>query len=157
MVLFETTKRVLQAMEREKVEYAIFGAVALNLLGLPRATEDLDVFIAPTRDNVERLKTALRAVFADPEIDTISADDLLGDYPAVKYVPPEGDWYLDFVTRLGEAFRYEDLEVARVDFDGVEVAVITAETLWRMKKDTVRLKDRGDAERLAFHFGFEET
>lgn len=156
-MLFDTTKRILAAMEQEQVEYAIFGAVALNLHGLPRATEDLDVFIAPTRANVERLKKALRAVFSDPEIDGVSADDLLGDYPAVKYVPPDGDWYMDFVTRLGEAFRYEDLEVSRVDFDGVEVTVVTAETLWRMKKDTVRLKDRGDAERLAIHFGFGEA
>ena len=39
---------------------------------------------------------------------------------------------------------------------GVEVSVVTPETLWRMKRDTVRLKDKGDAERLAIRFGFEE-
>lgn len=44
----------------------------------------------PARD-VERLKPALRAVFADPEIDQIRPEDLLGEYPAVQYIPPEGD------------------------------------------------------------------
>lgn len=155
-MVFDTTKQVLAALEREHVEYAIFGAVALNVHGLPRATEDLDVFIAPTRDNVERLKAALRSVFSDPSIEEISADDLLGEYPAVKYVPPEGDWYMDFVTRLGEAFRFDDLETMRADFDGVEVTTVTPRMLWTMKKDTVRLKDRGDAERLAVRFGFGE-
>ncbi|MGK2855842.1 MAG: nucleotidyl transferase AbiEii/AbiGii toxin family protein [Thermoanaerobaculia bacterium] len=152
----ETTKRVLAALERERVEYVIFGAVALNLQGLARATEDLDIFIAPTTVNVEKLRTALHSVFADPEIDQITADDLLGEYPAVKYVPPAGDWYMDVLTRLGEAWRYADLASTRVDFDGVEVAVVTAETLWRMKRNTVRPKDWGDAARLAERFGFRE-
>jgi len=95
-------------------------------------------------------------VFDDPHIDEITADDLLGDYPAVQYVPPEGTFHLDILTRLGEAFRFEDLESERVDFGGMEVSVVTPETLYRMKKDTVRLRDRADAERLRERFGFEE-
>lgn len=57
--------------------------------GLPRFTEDRDIFVAPERENVEALERALHSVFADPSIDEISADDLLGDYPAIQYVPPE--------------------------------------------------------------------
>lgn len=37
--------RVLEALERERVSYALFGAVALNVHGLPRFTEDLDIFV----------------------------------------------------------------------------------------------------------------
>jgi hypothetical protein len=101
----EIAKTVLAALEREGVRYVVFGAVAINLLGLARATEDLDLFIAPEPDNIERLKTALRSVFADPTIEEISVEDLLGDYPAVQYNPPSGDFHLDILTRLGEAFR----------------------------------------------------
>lgn len=53
---FEKVREVLAALEAEGVEYVVFGAAALNLLGLPRATEDLDVFIAATPVNVDRLK-----------------------------------------------------------------------------------------------------
>jgi hypothetical protein len=66
--------------------------------------------VAPTEDNVARLKSALHEVFGDPSIDEISAEDLLGDYPAV----------------------------------------------YRMKKDTVRLKDRADAELLRERFDLED-
>jgi hypothetical protein len=45
---FETIRDVLAAFEREGVVYALFGAVALNLHGLARATQDLDIFISPT-------------------------------------------------------------------------------------------------------------
>ncbi|HXO29875.1 MAG TPA: nucleotidyl transferase AbiEii/AbiGii toxin family protein [Thermoanaerobaculia bacterium] len=151
----EITKNVLAALEREGLRYLVFGAVALNLLGLARATEDLDIFIAPERENVERLKAALRSVFADPSIEEISADELLGDYPAVQYVPPEGDFHLDILTRLGEAFHFTDLEAVRVDLDGQLVWVASPRTLYRMKKDTVRARDRGDAELLRRRFNLE--
>jgi hypothetical protein len=146
----------LEALERQQVEYAVFGAVAINIHGLARATQDLDIFIAPNADNVQRLKTALRAVFADPEIDNILAEDLLGDYPALQYVTPEGDFSVDILTRLGEAFRWSDLEIVRLPFEGLTVSVVTPTTLYRMKKDTVRPKDRMDAEELRRRFQIEE-
>jgi hypothetical protein len=34
--------RVLEALERERVRYAVLGAVAVNVHGLPRFTEDGD-------------------------------------------------------------------------------------------------------------------
>jgi hypothetical protein len=43
---------------------------------LARATADVDLFVRPDAANVERLKDALRAVFADPSINEISAADL---------------------------------------------------------------------------------
>lgn len=153
---FEKTREVLAAFERERVVYAIFGAVALNLHGLARATQDLDIFIAPSEENIVKLRMALRAVFDDPHIEEITADDLLGDYPAVQYVPPEGTFFLDILTRLGEAFRFEDLETERVDFDGIEVTVVTPGMLHRMKRSTVRPQDRADAHRLAERFGIED-
>lgn len=153
---FDSVRKVLAALERERVEYVVFGAVAINLLGLPRATEDLDIFIAPDPANIDRLKTALRSVFADPSIEDIRAEDLLGEYPAVQYVPPEGTFYIDILTRLGEAFRYEDITSTRLDFGGLSVSVATPETLYRMKKDTVRPKDWGDAEMLRRRFELEE-
>lgn len=151
---YDATKRVLAAFEREGVRYAVFGAVALNFHGLARFTEDLDVFVAPERDNVERVKSALTSVFHDPEIDAITADDLLGEYPAIQYVPPDGTFHLDLLTRLGEAFRFEDLEVVRLPFEDLTVSVVSPRTLYRMKSDTVRLKDRADAQLLRQRFGF---
>jgi hypothetical protein len=147
---------VFAALEEHGVRYAVFGAVALNVHGLARFTEDLDVFIEPTRENIERLREALHAVFVDPHIDEITADDLLGDYPAVQYVPPTGDFRVDFLTRLGEAFSFADLERERVLFDGLTISVVSARTLYRMKRDTVRAKDRADAEWLRHQFGFKE-
>jgi hypothetical protein len=153
---FEKTKRLLAALEAHGVRYTIFGGVAMNLHGLARFTEDLDLFIAPEEANVERLKAALRSVFDDPEIDGITARDLLGNYPAVQYIPPDGAFHVDILTRLGEVYQFEDLESARVPFEDVTVTAVTPRMLYRMKKDTVRLRDRADAELLKLRFKLEQ-
>lgn len=153
---FERLLSVLRALEQQGVRYAVVGAVALNVHGFARFTEDLDLFVAPERDNIERLRRALMSVFNDPEIETITADDLLGPYPAIQYVPPDGTFHLDILTRLGEAFAFADLEIERVPFGDLTVSVVTARTLYAMKKDTVRLKDRADAELLKRRFAIED-
>ncbi|HEX5060879.1 MAG TPA: nucleotidyl transferase AbiEii/AbiGii toxin family protein [Kofleriaceae bacterium] len=152
----DLVQQVLAALERENARYVVFGAVALALHGLPRATEDLDLFLAPDRDNIERVKAALRSVFDDPHIDEISADDLLGEYPAVQYGPPEGPFHIDLLTRLGELFDFDSLESERVDFGGVTVSVVTPKMLYRMKKGTVRPKDHVDAARIAQRFSLKD-
>ena len=131
---YDQTKMVLAELEKHGVHYIVIGGVALNLLGLPRATLDLDLFIAPEHHNIERLKKALDSVFADPCIEEISADDLIGDYPAVQYVPPAGSFSIDILTRLGEAFTFVKLGSQRVAFEELTVSVATSQTLYQMKK-----------------------
>ena len=154
---FEEAIQILQAFEREGVRYVLVGSMAMAAHGLVRATRDMDFFVSPDAENVERLKRALKAVFAgDPNLDQISADDLGGDYPAVEYVPPHGAYSLDILARLGEAFRYEELEAAEIEVDGVSIRVATPRMLYRMKRDTVRPQDRVDAEAIRQRFELRE-
>jgi Nucleotidyl transferase AbiEii toxin, Type IV TA system len=152
----EEVLRILASLEKEGVEYAVFGAVAMNLHGLLRATEDLDLFLAPDEANIERLKRALRAVWDDPSIEEIDARELVGDYPAVRYFPAGSPLYLDILTRLGEAFSWSDLEVQTLEVAGTRVHVISPRTLVRMKANTVRPKDRQDAQWLSEVFQIRE-
>ena len=57
---------------------------------------------------------------------------------------------------LDEAFAHADLEVEEKEFADTLVKVVTARTLWLMKKDTLRQKDQFDAAALAERFGFKE-
>lgn len=148
--------QIFQSFEREGLEYVLVGGAALNVHGIVRATEDVDVFIRPTPENVERLRRALKAVYGDPDVDEISTDDLLGEYPAVRYYPPQGDLFLDVLTRLGEFARYEDLEAQEVEVQGVKVRVATPRTLYWLKKGTVREVDQMDAALLRQRFDIDE-
>jgi len=147
--------RVIASLNQAGVDYVVVGGVALNLHGLLRATEDLDVFVRPDPENIERLRQALKAVWSDPDIDQITAEDLCGDYPAVRYGPPSGTFYLDIMTRLGEVMRFSDLRAEDKEIEGVRICVATPRTLYRMKKDTVRAIDRADALALRAAFDLE--
>lgn len=149
--------RVLRAFESAGLEYVLIGAAAMAFHGLVRATADLDFFIRATPENIERLRTALREAFqGDPEISKISSEDLLGEYPAVRYVPPTGNLYLDILTRLGEAASFETIEAEMKDIDGTLVRVATPAALYRMKKETVRLQDQADAAAICERFNLSE-
>jgi len=45
MNLFDKLLQIADALEREKVEYILIGGFAVILYGLPRLTQDLDLFI----------------------------------------------------------------------------------------------------------------
>ena len=81
---FEQTKRILAAFDQHKVDYVLIGGMAMAAQGLVRATRDIDVVVSAEAENVDRLKTALRELFDDPEIDNIRAEELAGDYPAIQ-------------------------------------------------------------------------
>src|SRR4030095_13718508 len=115
--------RVLRAFEESGLEYVLIGATAMGFHGVVRATEDLDLFIRATPENVERLRAALRQTYDDPHIDEISSADLLGDYPAVRYYPPTGDLYFDVLTRLGESASFETVDSETKYIEGTKVLV----------------------------------
>ena len=146
---------VLDALERRGVRYAVFGGLAMAAHGFDRATRDLDLFVASDSDNIELLRRSLADVFDDPDIAQITAQDLGGEYPAIQYGPPGVDFTIDIVSRIGDEFRFDDLEIARVEVGSSVIAVVTPATLFRMKRDTVRPRDRDDAQRLARAFDLD--
>jgi hypothetical protein len=149
--------RVLRAFESAGLEYVLIGAAAMGFHGLVRTTEDLDLFIRATPENIEKLRTALRAVYeGDPNINEISSNDLLGEYPALRYVPPTGDLYFDVMTRLGEIASFETVDAEIKEVGGTHVRVATPAALYRLKKGTVRSQDHLDAAALRERFSLKE-
>lgn len=149
---------MLAALQKEDVHFVVIGSMAMAAQGLPRATHDVDFFIAPRVDNVEALKRALRGLYDDPSVDEIDPAELIGDYPAVEYVPPHGRYSMDVLTRLGEAFSWEDVSEGSelIDFEGLRVRVASPRLLYKMKRDTVRPQDRADAARIRDAFELED-
>ena len=153
---FDRMLALLTSLGEQNVEYVLIGGAALNVHGIIRATEDIDIFVRPDRENVERLKSALRALWDDQDIEELNAEDLSGPYPVVRYGPPGEELAIDLVARLGQAFKYEDIEVETIRLEGVQVRVATPAMLYRMKKDTVRPIDRADAAALKQLFEIED-
>lgn len=118
---FDRFLDLLPALAREGVDDVLVGGVALGLHGLVRATEDAALFVRPEAGNVERLKRALGTVWDDPDIADISAADLAGDDPTVRYGPPGEAFVVDLLGRLGWAFAFEDPDLQTITVEGVPV------------------------------------
>lgn len=144
------------ALNREGVAYILFGGAAVNLHGIFRVTEDFDFFVRPDPANLAAIKRALHSIWDDPLIDEIQDDDMVGEYPSVRYCPPDEKLYIDFVSRLGEMFAYDDLQAETHLVEGVPIRLATPATLDRMKRGTVRYKDWDDAARLRRKFNLPE-
>lgn len=153
---YEDLRGLLRALGEHDVEYVLVGGVAMNLHGIVRATEDVDLFVRPTAANVARLRAALRSLWDDDAIDDITAADFDGSYPTIRYGPPDTDWAIDLLSRLGSRVAYDDLDWEEATVQGMAVRLATPETLHRLKRDTVRPIDRLDAEALRAKFGFGE-
>jgi hypothetical protein len=153
---FEKALLLLQALDDYKVDYILVGALGMTVHGIVRATQDVDLFVRPLEDNIASLREALKSLFPeDGSISEITAEDLAGEYPAIQYNSPDGSLQIDILSKLGDAFSFEDLQFEEKYYEGVRVLVATPETLYKMKKDTVRLQDRADAEKIKEIFNLQ--
>jgi hypothetical protein len=142
---FDEAMALLAAFEREGVKYVLVGSMAMAAQGVVRATRYIDFFIATDDDNVDRIKRALHTVFADDSIDDINAADLRGSYPVIQYGPPDADYVIDFLARLGETFSFR---VHRSRAGGDPAAVRTpARATRRFRSRRRQARSTGDARR----------
>lgn len=138
-------KEFLSLLSVHGVEYLLIGGYAVGYHGYPRATNDLDIWIAATGKNASRLVASLKEFgFDAPGLST------------------ELVLRLDNIVRMGfEPVRIEVLKsISGVNFDecyaerivdildGIEVSVISLRHLKINKKASGRLKDLADIENL---------
>ena len=45
--LYDELRSLLSALDRDKIEYALWGGIAMAIHGRPRATVDIDILISP--------------------------------------------------------------------------------------------------------------
>jgi len=144
-------------LKNQGVDYVLVGALGMTVHGIVRATQDVDILLNPEKDNVSRMRIALKRLFPeDASIDEINATDLAGEYPAIRYNSPDGSLQIDILARLGQAFSFDDIQFEEKLYEGVPVRVATPDMLYRMKKGTIRLRDRADAEALKEMFNLKD-
>jgi hypothetical protein len=143
--LAQDFRDLLRVFVAHDVRFLVVGAYALAVLGRPRATGDLDVWIDATPGNAKRTFTALHE-FGAP-LHELRREDLA--QPGVVFqigLPP---LRVDILTAIdGVDFARAWPRRLTADFDGVPVGVISREDFLTNKRATGRLKDRADAERL---------
>ena len=138
---------VLEALHKADVDYILIGGFAIVLHGSTRFTEDLDIFVGTTEDNIDKLRKALNSVFHDDNINEITAPEIK-NYAVIRYGSTD-NFFIDIIGNLGEAFSIDSITSQVIEVEGRFVRIATPESLYKLKEKTFRAIDQEDLVFLA--------
>ena len=143
------SEKLLARLADTTVEFIVVGGVAVTLHGYTRLTEDVDILIRRTPENVARLLTSL-AGYGEGFARELTADDFSDEEGAIRIVEETEQSQIDIFTRLS-GLRYDDVIGDAPDFDlgGRTIRYASKATLLRLKETSAREKDRLGRCRLA--------
>ncbi|HEV3271058.1 MAG TPA: hypothetical protein VGZ93_02655 [Candidatus Methylacidiphilales bacterium] len=135
-------EELLDRLVKERVKFALAGGLAVCLNGFVRTTDDVDILVDNSPDNVTRLSRAL-ADFGEGFGGSLTTSDLTNEPGAVRI---QEDFILDiFVQMNGKTLAdlspwigYHALK------SGVQIPFLKSAALIETKKGSSREKDRAD-------------
>lgn len=134
---------ICKLLNKEGIHYIIVGGWAVVLHGYFRTTYGIEILVKKSRDNIEKLRKALKNLTWGI-IEEISTEEILskpftivGDQPRV-----------DIITQAGK-IDYDNIKnkVLTINIEGIKIPYIDIDTLIKMK-NTGRLSDKEDIEKL---------
>lgn len=138
-------KEFLKLLNAHQVEYLLIGGYAVAYHGYPRATADMDIWIATHAQNTKKIVAALKEFGFDlPELST---ELFQKEGQIIRMgVPPVRIEIATTISGVG----FEECFAALVvdELDGVEVNIIDLAHLKINKKAAGRHKDLDDIENL---------
>lgn len=150
---------VFRELATEEVKFVVAGGIAVNLLGVPRFTADMDLIVALELENVVKFTRCMTRLGFKPKVPV----------PAEAFADPENRrrWIAEKHMRVF-SFQKPDLpyevvdvfvdepipfaEIWRdresVDLDDITIPVASIDHLIRLKREAMRLQDVSDIEAL---------
>jgi len=130
---------LIKLLNDQHAEYVIIGAQALAAHGYVRATEDLDILINPTGQNIARVRAALEAFGYD------TADASEDDFRTKKILFRQY-WYEVDVHPTASGIKTQEVLKNKIPglFEGIPAHFASLDDLIKMKKAAGRPKDLDD-------------
>ena len=143
MSVEEIFRRIVGALEATGIPYMLTGSFASSHHGTPRATQDIDLVIAPTED---QLRTLLRQL-PDTEY-YVSEESALGALTRrgqFNVLDLKTGWKVDLILRKDRDFsRTELARRETAELRGVRLQIATAEDVLQAKMEWAKI---GGSER----------
>ncbi len=141
-------EKLLVKLVNDSVVFTTIGGIAVCLNGFIRLTEDVDILVEPSADNIRRLLDSLSS-FGEGYARELTIEDLGDEEGAIRVIEAGEHCQIDLFTRL-RGLHWEDLQdhVAHFETQGVRIPYLNAEGLIRLKKDSDRKKDLIDVSAL---------
>ena len=151
---------VLQELYNHKIEYLIVGGLAVNLFGVPRVTQDIDIIIAFDKKNVSALNDVLKNLGYVPRLPGVNPDELADSSIREHWITNRNlkafsfyhskDIYkavdIVLVHPLDFAIAFRNKTVKKAG--GIDICLVCMDDLINMKSFSGRKQDLSDIELL---------
>lgn len=138
-------REFLRWLKHHEVEYLLVGGYAVGYHGYPRATMDMDIWVARSPGNARKVRAALDSFGFGSA--TVTEELLLSEDTLIRMgLPPVR---IEIMTAIdGVAFSEAYEQRIRDTLDEVPVDIIGLDHLKQNKKAAARPKDLADLEEL---------
>ena len=144
----EDFKDLFKILNEEHVDYLIVGAHAVIYYTEPRYTKDIDVWVAPTKDNAKRIWKALAqfgAPLANISIDDFTNEDLVYQ---IGLAPNRIDILMGI---SGIEFKEANKNRVESTYAGEKIYLLSKSDLIKAKRASNRKQDQLDLEKLQIY------
>lgn len=139
----------LKCAANNKFRYLCIGGYAVNYHGFHRATQDIDIWVAPTNENkVAFLDTMKCMGYADSETDIIKEEDFTTYFMCSLGSPPS---IIDILTFVHKNISFDEAEKNMVTHpitSEIALRLVSYDFLKDIKLRSSRPKDLFDIARL---------
>jgi len=146
---------ILSQFYLQNVRYLLVGGLAVNLYGIPRTTQDIDIIVATDKENIHKLNRVLQDLGYHPRL-PVNAEELASEEARRSWVDEKNLVAFSFVHGE-ESYRMVDVVIAHpLNFEqayarrkvrkgeGIEIYLASEEDLIRMKEQSKREQDKQD-------------
>ncbi len=150
---------ILEAFYRNKVKYLIVGGLAVNLYGVPRLTQDIDLIISTKKQNILKINSVLKELGYIPRL-PVDPNDLTDSGKVKDWVENRNlkafsfhhkkdtfkviDILLVHPLQFEESFKNKTVKKA----GGVEIYLASLNDLIKTKEFSGRMQDSSDIKML---------
>ncbi|HYC88941.1 MAG TPA: nucleotidyltransferase [Thermoanaerobaculia bacterium] len=136
-------RQITTALEMHGVPYMLTGSLASSMYGIPRATNDIDIVIAPTRDQLLNVVQMFQRVGL-----TVHPESALNAYrnrTQFNVIDFPKSFKVDLILRQDREFSVREFERREThEVDGMRLTLATPEDVLIAKLEWAKM---GDSER----------
>ena len=150
---------ILEGLYKSKVRYLIAGGLSVNLYGVPRMTQDIDIVIAMDRENVLKITSLLKELGYVPRL-PVSPDDLANPDKVKDWIENKNLKAFSFYHK-NENYKVIDIVLVHpLDFEksfknrtvkrakDIDIYLASIDDVVKMKEFSGRPQDLSDIEML---------
>lgn len=150
---------ILEGLYKSKVRYLIAGGLSVNLYGVPRVTQDIDIVIAMDRENVLKITSLLKELGYVPRL-PVSPDDLANPDKVKDWIENKNLKAFSFYHK-NENYKVIDIVLVHpLDFEksfknrtvkrakDIDIYLASIDDVVKMKEFSGRTQDLSDIEML---------